>query len=82
MAPTHNAAEYGAHVLCNDAHIKKKVDTQLHTVIRVISSGAVKSTQLHSGYPYNSVADRLGDVPTHRLRNQGSRLGRPNKFKV
>lgn len=41
---TYSAADYGAQVWCNSAYVKK-VDTQLHSVMRVIS-GTVKSTQL------------------------------------
>ena len=44
LALTYSAAEYGSQVWCNSAHVKK-VDTQLHSVMRVIS-GTVKSTQL------------------------------------
>ncbi|KAF0758812.1 Uncharacterized protein FWK35_00015717 [Aphis craccivora] len=44
LALTYSAAEYGAQVWCNSAHVKK-IDTQLHSVMRVIS-GTVKSTLL------------------------------------
>jgi len=40
----YNTVEYGSQVWCNSSHVKK-IDTQLNSVMRIIS-GTIKSTPL------------------------------------